>query len=195
MKIIEVVMTTNNKKSWEKLLGETSKQFEAFCIYRDMGTERSISEVAKVWSNSGATSRLTEWSRKHQWVERAASYDQYVDELKRYEQEDQIREMASRHARDAQLFQAKVHDRLENINPDDLKPNDIIKWYEVAVKIERLSRGVPTENIKQEKIQGVEDVITKERLQDPRVRKKATEFIKTLADSQSRTDRVSIDSK
>jgi hypothetical protein len=56
---------------------------------------------------------------------------------------------------------------------------------ETAVKIERLSRGVPTENIKQENevIEVKKDVITPEKLKNPEVRKAANEFIRTISDS------------
>ena len=57
-------------KLWEKQPKETGHQYEAFCLYRDSGIERSIVEVAKMWSKSGATSRLNEWSRKYNWVDR-----------------------------------------------------------------------------------------------------------------------------
>ncbi len=38
-----------NPKLWEKLPEETSRQYEAFVLYRDMGPERSVNAVAKVW--------------------------------------------------------------------------------------------------------------------------------------------------
>ncbi|NMO09501.1 hypothetical protein [Methanobacterium subterraneum] len=183
--------------SWERLLDETSKQFEAFCIYRDIGPGRSIQKVAQKRAGSGGLSKLKEWSSKHHWSERAKAYDAHIDEIRRSGHEDEIIEMAERHAREAKLFQDKVHERLETIDPAELKPHELIKWYETAVKIERLSLGVPTENVRQEKeLKEVKpDAVTREKLQDPQVRKRATEFIKAIADSQSRSDRISPGSK
>ena len=68
---------------------------------------------------------------------------------------------------------------------------------EIAVKIERLSRGVSTENIKQEsEFKEVKnDVITKEKLEKPEIRRKANQLIKAIADSQSSTNGISTDSK
>ena len=104
--------------------------------------------------------------------------------------------MVVRHAHEAKLFQSKVHERLENLNPDELKPNELIKWYEVAVKIERLSNGVSTENIRQEEVKEAKDyVITPEKLKKPEIRDAANKFIKTIANSQSSSNGVSNDSK
>lgn len=186
-----------SKKPWERLPNETSKQYDAFCIYRDMGIERTISEVARGWSKSGAKSRLQEWATKNNWQSRATSYDDYIDEIKRFRQEEEIKEMASRHAREAQLFQEKAIERLKVLDNNNLKPQDVIKFYDIAVRIERLSRGVPTENIKQENevTEVNKDVITPEKLKKPEVRKAANKFIKAIADSQSSSNGVGSDSQ
>ena len=170
-------MTLNNKKKWECLQDETSRQFKAFCIYRDMGVERSIGAVAREWSESGATSRLNEWSRKHQWVERALNYDEHVDEIRRAKQEQEIVEMSARHVRIARNFD-KIDKRLQSINPNDLSPQDLARWYDTSVKIERISLGVPTENIKQEQeVTEIKDESTIEAFKNPETRKIASKLI------------------
>lgn len=189
-----------NKYPWERLPDEPNKQYQAFCKYRDMGINRSILKVAKEWSEGGHASKLKEWSSKYHWVERAASYDEHIDKIKRDNYEDivqeTIRETVARHTMESKLFQTKVHERLETIDPDELKPNELIKWYETAVKIERLSLGIPTENIKREEIKEVErDAITPEKLKNEKVRKTANQFIKTIAGSQSSAHGIGTDSK
>lgn len=188
-------MTRNSIKPWERLPEETSKQFEAFSIFRDLGLSRSISEVANMWSESGATSRLREWARKNNWHQRATVYDEHMDRIMVVSHEEEIKKMVVRHAKEAKLFQSKVHDGLENINPDELKPHELIKWYETAVKIERLSMGISTENIKREEVKVKEDAINQETLRKPEVREKANKLIKAIADSQSSTYGVSTDSQ
>jgi hypothetical protein len=182
-----------SNKSWLKLPEETSRQYAAFCLYRDMGPERSISDVANVWSDSGATSRLNEWSSKYNWVDRASSYDEHIDEIKRARNEEAIIEMSARHVKYSIQVQEKAIEALRLINPEELKPNEFIKWLLEAVKIERLSLGVPTENIKQEnEVKEVRnDAITKESLEKPEVRKKANQLIRAIADSQSSSDGAS----
>lgn len=185
-----------NQKFWEKLPAETPKAYAVFCLYRDMGYKRSIRKVAREWSEGGHTSKLKEWSSKYHWVERAAAYDEHIDNIKQDTYEEVIREMIARHTKESKLLQSKVHERLENIKPEELKPNELIKWYETAVRIERLSLGIPTENIKREEIKEVErDEITPEKLKNEKVRKAANKFIKTIADSQISSNGISNDSK
>ena len=186
-----------NKTSWERLPEETSRQYEAFCIYRNMGPERSILKVAQEWSIGGHTSKLKEWSSKYHWVERASAYDEHIDEIKRARNEEAIIEMSARHADYSLQIQEKAIEALRFINHEDLKPNEFIKWLDIAIKIERLSRGVPTENIKQEnEFKEVRnDSITKENLERPEIRRKANQLIRAIADSQSSSNGTSSNSK
>lgn len=135
---------------WERQPGESSKAYAAFCIYRDMGPDRSIEKVYEKRSRRGPLSRLKNWSVKHNWVERAKAYDDYLERKKREEKEKAILEMADRQARLAIAFQQRVAQRLQELDPSELSPSDLAKWFDVAAKIERLNRGEPTEIGKQE---------------------------------------------
>ena len=66
---------------WERQDYDTDLSFRAFCIYRDMGADRSLSKVA---SQLGKTSKgFGLWPGKMKWAERAAAYDNYLDHHKR----------------------------------------------------------------------------------------------------------------
>ncbi len=185
-----------NKNPWERLQTETSRQFQAFCIYRDMGPSRSIQQVAQRRPGSGGFSKLKEWSITHQWVDRVTEYDDHMDTIRRAGKEEAILEMSFRHADYSMQILDKALDALNLIKPEDLKPHHLIRWLEVAVNIERLSRGASTQNIKQEEIMEVKkDVFTTEKLQQPEVRRAANKFIKAIANSQGSTDGVSTPSE
>ena len=100
-------------KLWEKQPEETNRQYEAFCIYRDMGIERSILKVAQEWSAGGHTSKLKEWSSKYHWVDRASAYDEHIDEIKRARNEEAIIEMSARHAEYSLQIQEKAIEALK----------------------------------------------------------------------------------
>ncbi|HQK35170.1 MAG TPA: hypothetical protein PK074_10615 [Spirochaetales bacterium] len=131
---------------WERQPYESSKAYAAFCIYRDLGTERSL-DKALAAANKKPTNRRhwARWMDKYNWLERARAYDDYLERKKREEKEKAILEMAERHARLAMAFQQRVAERLREINPSELSPSDMAKWLDVATKLERLSRGEPTE--------------------------------------------------
>ena len=77
-------------ESWERLPGETSSAFAAFCSFRDFGAERNIRKAVestekdesvrakryRVWRN---------WCTQFRWRERAADYDNYTEKLKQGE--------------------------------------------------------------------------------------------------------------
>jgi len=90
---------------------------------------------------------------KYRWYERAQAYDDYIEKKKREENEKAILEMAERHVKLAMAFLLKIAQALQQIDPAQLSPADMAKWLDVATKLERLSRGVPTEIGKQE-VQG-----------------------------------------
>ena len=65
-------------KPWDRLQdkNETSKAYAAFCIYRDMGSERSYEVVAEHCNKT--VSHINKWGGKYDWVERARHYDDYL---------------------------------------------------------------------------------------------------------------------
>jgi len=135
---------------WERQPGESTKAYAAFCAYRDLGPERSIEKAGQMLDKPRSKKWLGEWSSKYHWVERARAYDDYIEMKKRVEHEQAILEMAERQARIAMAFQEKIIERLQSIDPAELTPTELARWFDVAAKIERLNRGEPTEIGKQE---------------------------------------------
>lgn len=131
---------------WERLPEESSKAYEAFCIYRDLGVDRSIEKTAKSRLKPGSYSWLRNWSSKYNWVERARAYDDYLEREKRKEREKAILEMMDRHIKETMALQQKALERLKTLNPDELTPRDVLNYLLEAMKVERLSRGEPTES-------------------------------------------------
>lgn len=135
---------------WDRLPNESGKAYAVFCVYRDLGPERSLEKLRRNLDKPRSKKWLGEWSVKYNWVERAQAYDDYIERKKREEKENAILEMAERHAKLAMAFQQRVAQRLQQISPAELSPSDMAKWLDIATKLERLSRGEPTEIEKQE---------------------------------------------
>ncbi len=137
----------DKREIWERLPGESIKAYRCFCIYRDLGVDRSINKVQKALRDEGKKYSLTlllRWSKRFNWVSRAEAYDEYLERLRRLERERLIKEMVERHTKLAIGFQQRVAERLMMLDPNELGPSDLIKWFEIAAKIERLSVGEPT---------------------------------------------------
>ena len=139
---------------WERQPDEGSKAYAAFCVYRDLGPERSLDKALSK-ANKKPTNRRhwSRWMEKYRWYERAQAYDDYIEKKKREGNEKAILEMAERHVKLAKAFLLIIAQALQQIDPAQLSPSDMAKWLDIATKLERLSRGVPTEIGKQE-VQG-----------------------------------------
>lgn len=82
------------QKQWDRRLeseNETPKAYAGFCIYRDMGTSRSLDaayRLAKAAEGSRkggkrAATYWNKWSTTFHWTSRAAAYDDYQEKLRR----------------------------------------------------------------------------------------------------------------
>lgn len=133
----------NTPKPWERRENESTKAYESFCIYRDMGRERSLSKVSEKQQKSG--SLINRWSRENGWVERAAKWDDEQERIEREiaqkEQVKAIKDMRKRHADLGQAMLIKAARALAKLPDDEIKPQDISRMVDVASKLERISRG------------------------------------------------------
>lgn len=77
-------------KSYDRQDGETIKAYAAFCIYRDMGIDRSLPKTAIIvypprvpQEAPRNISALETWSYKYGWIDRCRDYDRDEEILER----------------------------------------------------------------------------------------------------------------
>ena len=124
---------------WERQKGESAKAFAAFAIYRDAGDTRGYTAVAQELNKSRTL--VSRWGAKWQWQERLDAYLRRRDAEQLKAQHRAIEQMNERHANTAVLFQEKLLNKLREIDLDELKPRDLVKWFEAAVSVERAARA------------------------------------------------------
>jgi hypothetical protein len=87
---------------WEKQAAETVTQYRAFCLYRDLLSNRSLCRVAELWprrrprTSRSVNGTLRRWCQCNRWVERAEAYDLYLQRKCSTEQEAEIERMVRR---------------------------------------------------------------------------------------------------
>ncbi len=111
---------------------------------------RSIRNVAADSRATAQERRLFYWSSLWRWVERAQAYDAERDRITRLSNEAARREMDERHIKFALMSQNVVLERLKAFSanpPAGITLPETMLSLERAVKIERLARGVPTEQV------------------------------------------------
>lgn len=135
-----------NRTPLEIQPGESLKAFEAWRIYRDLGYDRTCSAVAKTLHRH--PSLIAAWNRRWNWQHRVFMHEKEQDKIRAMETLKLSREAGRRHLNQALVMQQHLINRLQSMSPEDLGVDDIRKWFETAVKIERLSLGMSTESIK-----------------------------------------------
>jgi hypothetical protein len=141
----------DERQPWDRQVAESSKAYRHFCLYRDMGTDRSLRKVAADAKTTSNLRQLQHWSSRWNWVARCQSYDDELQRQDRLRQEKERRDMVSRHAKIAVLSQNLVVKGIEKMlgqieqGEKELSASAASRLLDVAVKVERLSRGEPTE--------------------------------------------------
>jgi len=123
---------------WEQQPGESTKAFEAFRTYRDMGTERSVRKVSRQLTKSETL--LKRWSSAYDWPERAHAYDRELDRQAHDAAVKELRDMTNRHIRIAMQLQQKAVQALQNIEAEQLTPNMTLKFMKMATELEKNNR-------------------------------------------------------
>ena len=75
-----------NINVWEFLTGiDTTKSYQAFVVYRDLGVRRTFDKLAIAIDkfNESFIKQIKYWSAKSSWVARASAYDGYLEKMAR----------------------------------------------------------------------------------------------------------------
>lgn len=126
---------------WTRQSRETDISWEAFQLFRDMGTQRTFLSVATEVGRK--EKRIYEWAKKYDWRLRAAAWDMHLDRLViRAKEANVVAEMNTRHAAQGVALQRVAGRRLQQFEdrPDLLEaisPGDVAKLAKVGVEIER----------------------------------------------------------
>lgn len=171
---------------WERRDSETPVAFAAFQVYRDLAAERTLAKAAAALGKGHSV--MEKWSGEHDWVERCLAWDRHLDEQGRRAAVAAVREMAERHAREAQELQnaavrdlGKIARRQRNAGEEELvlTPDLVLRYVEIGARIERTARGEP-DSIAALDVGGV-DPLTRAIVGDEDVREAARELVRRAA--------------
>lgn len=127
---------------WDRQPRETVKAYEAFCVYRD-SEHRNVSRLMA----EGGSQQFRTWSSKWSWAGRALSWDRFLTAKDLEDAMRWRRTMNNRQRKAAALAQSKIIEWLRGLNPVSLTPTEAARWFEVAVKVERLAAGGETSKV------------------------------------------------
>jgi hypothetical protein len=141
-----VVESKGQRKIWDRLDGESTAAYAAFCAYRDMGTDRSLVKVSqKVGKNRTLMER---WSCSWNWQNRVWEFDAAEDERSR---EQLVRDRLAMRKRQIVLGQAlqsvasyglrEWQQKIERGEALNMTPHEICSLMELGAELEAHAMG------------------------------------------------------
>lgn len=134
---------------WEKRPDESAKAYAAFSAYMRLPPDnRSIQKALKTTYGTINVNKLRVWQRwcsAYSWVMRADAWDAEVYRTTRNEHIQAIKDMNDRAIKIAKGLQQKAIERLRQMDMAELSPDQIIRYVQVGISMERLALGQPTE--------------------------------------------------
>ena len=151
--------TAPSNELWDRMPGESVRNYEYFCAYRDMRytpasgaddvpkldltRERSIRRIAEQLGKSRQT--IGDLSSRFNWQARCDAYDLYILRRQRDKNEAKILKMRENHAAVGEQMWKRGLRRLLSLTDGEIKADDVVRMVDIGVKVERLSRGESTE--------------------------------------------------
>jgi len=138
------------KQMWERLEGERSKAYHYFCLYRDMGIDRSQNKLRDALAESGfkiSRTRLNEMCTRYSWVSRAEAWDDHIAAQMLIEQEEEVKKMYKEYASLGRALASSGYEKLkaDKDNPDAISASEARKRIKEGFSIEAKARGVQLE--------------------------------------------------
>jgi len=138
---------------------ESTRHRLAFDLYVRLGAARSLERLHEeltadpglIELNSAPSrSTLDAWSATFHWQDRLRDLENEAANRDREEQVRALHDMNERHVKEGLALQQKGVERLKTLDEDEMSASDAIRSVIEGVKLERLSRGAPTERVAQE---------------------------------------------
>lgn len=176
------MIAADGTELWDMQPVDTEKAFNAFCVYRDMGSRRTLQLVAASLGKRPAyETQLQVWSRENHWVQRTSAWDAYQDKVKT----DAILEAKRKAASDMVERHLSIAEQIQSLasvelmrwihrlkvdvpNPDltrkpGLRPGTLQMLLDYAIKLERLNRDEP-ESIHEVRDKSLDPEVLEERI-------------------------------
>lgn len=166
---------------WEQQSGETTRQYELFLAYRDLGPGRTfvraerqvlmrMGKISAGKEKSVCSTYVLGWAQKNQWRERAQAYDLFMERQQIQARVEDIREALRRHVTQARGLQTEAIRRMtvlrreyEDIGIPLSELRGLAEVFDRGIRMERLSLGI-AETVAEERTMEVSRSPLEERL-------------------------------
>lgn len=141
-------MAANDVQAWERQDNESPQAFEAFALYLEMGSERTLSRVASALDKS--MTLIGGWSSKHRWLNRILMHERWEQRKINERLAGGKAEMRERHARQAMNMQRQAAVKIAKMTDAEIAAmpvRDAVALFRAASKVENDSRNIPESDL------------------------------------------------
>lgn len=154
---IGAIEMSAEKNLWERRENKSSKAFQAFCVYRDLGAGRTLAAVAEKLRKS--YDLIRRWSKNHYWQSRADAWDEMISEKAAQKAAEEYAKMLEVQINLGKMLQAKAAKAIQNMDFENVSIKSlpsVVNAINVGVEIERTARELTLNDRKS--IEDFEDV-------------------------------------
>lgn len=129
------------KNLWERQENESNKAFQAFCIFRDLGTGRTLAAVSEKLRKS--YDLIRRWSKNYFWQNRADAWDKMISEKAAEKAAEEYSKMLEVQINLGKMLQAKAAKAIQNIDFENVSIKSlpsVVNAINIGVEIERTAR-------------------------------------------------------
>lgn len=150
---LEGYPVVNGLPFWEKLDGEPIDYYKVFKYYRDSKETKGVRSFKDTSEHEEVNLKVvTALAKVYLWKVRVKSFDFYKEQIRETIKHNEIRQMEDRHTKTAENLFQLASDRIENIlksKEEGIKiltsVKDLVTVTDLAIKLERISRGLPSD--------------------------------------------------
>jgi hypothetical protein len=123
---------------------DSDRSYAALCRYATMGERRNLRALAQELGKSATL--VSRWSAQHGWMARVRAYDAAVAAQAQQAFADESVMIARQHAQEAAKLREMALYALAACDREHLPAAVALRLWTEAIRIERLSLGLPTDN-------------------------------------------------
>jgi hypothetical protein len=149
-------VSEDGRDPWDRREKESARAYETFRRFRDLGPLRSLDMLV---DEEAGVRRVTllEWSRRHDWKDRAGAWDDETHRLQDAQRLEAIRTMHHVHQTAGRAILSKALAALGSVDPREIPPYAAARLLELGARLERDTLVVSVENLQGVQPPPVED--------------------------------------
>lgn len=133
--------TRKQRYEWDRQDKEPQRAYGYFVAYRDAGRARKVGDIA----DGSGISRDYGWrlSKTWKWARRAEAWDRELDRTFAEAVADRRRDAARSTMEILRFARIRATERLRDMDWSKLTPDQLLRWLEATIKLEREVLGQP----------------------------------------------------